>query len=466
MASTPTSMSSKTFASSTRTTPTVRKLKRAHVTSISPRAVFSDKGEDCANNSTCIAKEEQEQDRMCDDARPLMSKDVDKNKGESASSSSASPYSSSSFARRVAASACAASVSISAMMGGGLFVDTNTNTVANAAQISFLPPDLESRRAAEEAASYARIRKLKGEIIAEENRIRAGEMKKVTAVNDELARVREQEMKKVDRINAEADLFKAQQERIEANSRDAVAKGKALCVTPSGVDIVGITEFLALIGASASGLRVRRQKVEVDELNEKLRAINQSLTTRSKRNPAGMVAALGYTGAQMAETPVDSPMSASMDEAATKDGGASNAGKKANFTVGPDDSTEDSEYDETRVNLKKGRKFLRAKSYQEAISSFEKALALSRMNGDRMKMRRAVRGLGATKKAMGDLSEAIKCMKEVLEISEAMKDYTGDMDAVGSIADIYTELGDLENAGKYYDMYLNMINDASVDYDD
>ena len=50
-----------------------------------------------------------------------------------------------------------------------------------------------------------------------------------------------------------------------------------------------------------------------------------------------------------------------------------------------------------------------------------------------MKMRRAVRGLGATKKAMGDLSEAIKCMKEVLEISEAMKDYTGDMDAVGSI---------------------------------
>ena len=121
-----------------------------------------------------------------------MSKDEDKSKGESASSSSASPYSSSSFARRVAASACAASVSISAMMGGGLFVDTNTNTVANAAQISFLPPDLESRRAAEEAASYARIRKLEREIVAEENRIRAGEMKKVTAVNDELARVREQ----------------------------------------------------------------------------------------------------------------------------------------------------------------------------------------------------------------------------------------------------------------------------------
>jgi hypothetical protein len=40
------------------------------------------------------------------------------------------------------------------------------------------------------------------------------------------------------------------------------------------------------------------------------------------------------------------------------------------------------------------------------------------------------------------------------------------MDAVGSIADMYTELGDLEKAGEYYDMYLSKINDASVDYDD
>ena len=29
---------------------------------------------------------------------------------------------------------------------------------------------------------------------------------------------------------------------------------------------------------------------------------------------------------------------------------------------------------------------------------------------------------------------------------------------LGAIADIYTELGDLENAGKYYDMYLDALN--------
>ena len=468
MTSTVASMASTSAFISSKTTTTMRKGKRGAQKKSTfappPPRVVSDKEEDYINSITAR-----------DDARPLMDKDGDKNEEESASSSSPSP-SSSLFRRRFAASVCAVSVSV--MMGGGGFLgeDINTNNVANAATINLLPPDLEKRREEEEAASYARIRKLEEEIIAEENRIRAGEMKKVTAVNDELARVREQEMKKVDILNAEADSFKAQQERIEANSRDAVARGEALCVTPSGIDIVGITELLALIGATASGIRARQQKIIVDELNEKLRAINQSLTARSKRNPTGMGASLGYAGAQMAGTPVDSPMSASMselasgskDEAAIKDDGddASKGGKKTDFAVGPEDSVDDSEYDETRVNLKKGRQLLREKSYQEAISSFEKALALSRMNGDQIKMRRAVRGLGATKKAMGELSDAIKYMEEVLDISKAIKDYTGDMDAVGSIADMYTELGDLEKAGEYYDMYLSKINDASVDYDD
>ena len=468
MTSTVASMASTSAFVSSKTTTTMRKGKRGAQKKSTfappPPRVVSDKQEDYINSIT-----------VRDDARPLMDKDGDENEEVSASSSSPSP-SSSLLRRRFAASVCAVSVSV--MMGGGGFLgeDINTNNVANAATINLLPPDLEKRREEEEAASYARIRKLEEEIIAEENRIRAGEMKKVTAVNDELARVREQEMKKVDILNAEADSFKAQQERIEEKSRDAVARGEALCVTPSGIDIVGITELLALIGATASGIRARQQKIIVDELNEKLRAINQSLTARSKRNPTGMGASLGYAGAQMAGTPVDSQMSASMselasgskDEAAIKNDGddASKGGKKTDFAVGPEDSVDDSEYDETRVNLKKGRQLLREKSYQEAISSFEKALALSRMNGDQIKMRRAVRGLGATKKAMGELSDAIKYMEEVLDISKAIKDYTGDMDAVGSIADMYTELGDLEKAGEYYDMYLSKINDASVDYDD
>ena len=46
----------------------------------------------------------------------------------------------------------------------------------------------------------------------------------------------------------------------------------------------------------------------------------------------------------------------------------------------------------------------------------------------------------------------------MLEISRQIKNADGDTDALGAIADIYTEMGDLESAGKYYDLYLDALN--------
>jgi len=65
-----------------------------------------------------------------------------------------------------------------------------------------------------------------------------------------------------------------------------------------------------------------------------------------------------------------------------------------------------------------------------------------------------MRGLAAAKRQQGDMKGAIADLKEVLDVSQRINDYVGDTDALGSIADMYTELGDLEQAGKYYDMYL------------
>jgi hypothetical protein len=42
----------------------------------------------------------------------------------------------------------------------------------------------------------------------------------------------------------------------------------------------------------------------------------------------------------------------------------------------------------------------------------------------------------------------------VLEISERIGEHTGDTDALGAIADLYTEQGELEKAGQYYDRYI------------
>ena len=112
--------------------------------------------------------------------------------------------------------------------------------------------------------------------------------------------------------------------------------------------------------------------------------------------------------------------------------------------------------------LREGRALLKeetAEAFVAAREKFEKALMLSRMVGDQVQVRRAVRGLSASERGLGRGKEAIAHLKEVLEISKQMGDFAGDADALGAIADIYTESGDLENAGKYYDLYLDALND-------
>lgn len=74
--------------------------------------------------------------------------------------------------------------------------------------------------------------------------------------------------------------------------------------------------------------------------------------------------------------------------------------------------------------------------------------------------RKALRGLGAAFQLQGKNKEALKYMMRVLEIVEEHK---GEMvettDTLGVIADIYTDLGDMEQAAVYYDRYLAMLNE-------
>jgi hypothetical protein len=50
-----------------------------------------------------------------------------------------------------------------------------------------------------------------------------------------------------------------------------------LCATPFGIDIVGITEFIALAGALVGGVAARQRKAELERLNEQLRKVRWAL---------------------------------------------------------------------------------------------------------------------------------------------------------------------------------------------
>jgi tetratricopeptide (TPR) repeat protein len=51
--------------------------------------------------------------------------------------------------------------------------------------------------------------------------------------------------------------------------------------------------------------------------------------------------------------------------------------------------------------------------------------------------------------------QAVKYLERVLEISKEIGDYVGDADAYGTIADIYTDMGEFEKAAEYYDRYIS-----------
>ena len=58
----------------------------------------------------------------------------------------------------------------------------------------------------------------------------------------------------------------------------------------------------------------------------------------------------------------------------------------------------------------------------------------------------------------GQHREAIKHLRRVLEISNEMSDHVGDADAYGTIADIYTEMGEFERAAHFYDKYISCMS--------
>lgn len=65
-----------------------------------------------------------------------------------------------------------------------------------------------------------------------------------------------------------------------------------------------------------------------------------------------------------------------------------------------------------------------------------------------------LRSSGASLQRQGNYKEAIKYHSMVLSISKMTGEDSGVTEAYGAIADCYTEVGELEKAGKFYDEYI------------
>nr|AFK49273.1 unknown [Medicago truncatula] len=178
---------------------------------------------------------------------------------------------------------------------------------------------------------------------------------------------------------------------------------------------------VALIGATVGGLAARQRKGELQRLNEQLLQINAALRKQAKIEsyaPTLSYAPIG--GGRIAESEI----------------------------------IVDPKKQELISKLKSGKNFLRNQQPDRAFTEFKTALELAQNIKDPIEEKKAARGLGASLQRQGKYRDAVKYHSMVLSISEREGEDSGSTEAFGAIADCYTELGDLEKAGQYYDKYI------------
>lgn len=237
---------------------------------------------------------------------------------------------------------------------------------------------------------------------------------------DQMRRRRRRHRLRISRppLSASATFFRRERELADELTRtrlelekdagfDTNAGPDTVCANRTGIDVVGVTQGVALLGALVGGISSRQRKREVEELNEKLRNVNSALRAQAR---SGVTFAPGLNYAPPPAAPAAPPP----------------AGEQ--------------EMSEMRAALKEGRARLKENAGAAAMVPFKKALMLSRQSGDRQAERRAMRGLAVARRQQGDRPGAIQALQAVLEISGALGEHTGDTDALGAIADLYTEM--------------------------
>lgn len=191
-----------------------------------------------------------------------------------------------------------------------------------------------------------------------------------------------------------------------------------------------VAEAIALTGAIVGGVIARQRRDELYNINLQLRQINLSLRKQARVEsyaPRLTYAPTGGRGGVAVAEPVDQ------------------------------------ERESVMSFLRAGKRLLREQKPAEAFVQFEKALELARRLRDTVEEKKAARGLGAACQRQKKYKEAIKYHQLVLAISEKTKEHSGNTEAYGAIGDCYSEVGELELAAKYYDMYIDMLQNEDVD---
>ncbi|KAK3283173.1 hypothetical protein CYMTET_9121 [Cymbomonas tetramitiformis] len=196
------------------------------------------------------------------------------------------------------------------------------------------------------------------------------------------------------------------------------------------IETIVLGQLIGFIGALGGGWKARSRKEEVEALNSRLVQVNKQLRAQTLT--------LQHNFAEA--SPVRLPV------------------KEAAKSAAQEDQTES-----ILQLLRAGKEKLREQQPKEALLIFTESLESINLHKKALDSpwkaeRKALRGLGAAHEQLGDYALALDYMQKVLQMCEEHGELVGKSDALGFIADLYTDMGELEKAASYYDKYIDAMN--------
>ncbi|CAL6404563.1 unnamed protein product [Bathycoccus prasinos] len=195
------------------------------------------------------------------------------------------------------------------------------------------------------------------------------------------------------------------------------------------VSTIILGQAIGFAGAIAGGLEAKKRAQEITQLNKSLLEVNGKIKKELRRE-------------KQSKTPgVDMSIDSDGDEYVEKILMLLRSGKAM------------LKMDESKEKL------------EEALGKFEEAYALIIAESGKEKLnvpwkaeRKALKGIAAAASRLGSTAKSVEMTKKVLNLALEHKDMAEITDNYGKIADLYTELDQLESAQTYYDLYFNALD--------
>ena len=195
------------------------------------------------------------------------------------------------------------------------------------------------------------------------------------------------------------------------------------------VSTIILGQAIGFAGAIAGGLEAKKRAQEIAQLNKSLLEVNGKIKKELRRE-------------KQSKTPgVDMSIDSDGDEYVEK---ILMLLRSAKAMLKRDESKE---------------------KLEEALGKFEEAYALIIAESGKEKLnvpwkaeRKALKGIAAAASRLGSTAKSLEMTKKVLNLALEHKDMAEITDNYGKIADLYTELDQLESAQTYYDLYFNALD--------